>query len=325
MRRITIKDLSKMLSLAPSTISRALQDHPDIKKETKERVNEAATKFNYVPNLHARFFRKKHSGLVALILPQFHSFFTPSLMEGIKSVINDNEYSLIIFQSDNLYKKECDLVHYCLSWVVDGVLIILSDQTKETSHLNPLKDADIPVVMLDKIVESSQFSTVSIDDVEVAREATQYLIQQGCKYVLGIFGNQEMNICYLRKVGFTKACTLRKIDYQFIVNNDLSQLPQQIANIIEEHNIDGIFTMSDELLIHTNVALKSLLGSQNSPKVIAISDGLTPHLIYPKINHFLHSGYEVGKEAAELLIKQIKNANTKIEHKKIATHLVELS
>ena len=59
MNKITIVDIAKMLSISVSTVSRALSDHPDISEETKNRVREVAHKFNYLPNLHARFFRKR--------------------------------------------------------------------------------------------------------------------------------------------------------------------------------------------------------------------------------------------------------------------------
>ena len=81
MKRTNIKDLAKLLSLNPSTISRALSNHPDISPETKERVKKAADEFNYIPNLHAKYFRQKNSGLIALIMPEFYMFFTPSLMD----------------------------------------------------------------------------------------------------------------------------------------------------------------------------------------------------------------------------------------------------
>lgn len=83
MKRLGIKELAKLLSLNPSTVSRALADHPDIKPETRERVKAAAIEFNYQPNLHARFFRKRSSGLIAVILPSYNMFFIPNLLDGI--------------------------------------------------------------------------------------------------------------------------------------------------------------------------------------------------------------------------------------------------
>ncbi len=106
MKRISIKDLAKMLSINPSTVSRALSDHPDIKPETKEKVKSAALEFNYQPNLHAKYFRQKSSGLVAVILPEFNMFFIPELMDGINSVVEASGRSIIIFFSNNSLEKK---------------------------------------------------------------------------------------------------------------------------------------------------------------------------------------------------------------------------
>ena len=86
MKRVGIKDLARLLSLNPSTVSRALSGHPDVSPETSVRVLAAAREFNYHPNLHARYFRKKNSGLVALVLPELNNFFVPGLMQGVNEV-----------------------------------------------------------------------------------------------------------------------------------------------------------------------------------------------------------------------------------------------
>src|SRR5262245_8417116 len=112
--KVTIKDLARLLSLSTSTISRALNDHPDISDKVKERVKSAAQRFNYMPNLHARYFRKKHTGLIAVVLPELHRFFIPDLLKGIETEIENKNFSLIIFQSHNSYKREIEIIKHCL-------------------------------------------------------------------------------------------------------------------------------------------------------------------------------------------------------------------
>ena len=123
MKRITIKDLASMLNLSTSTISRALSDHPDISERTKNRVKETARLMNYRTNLQARFFRKKHSGLLALILPEINMFYNPSVIEGVNSGIADTPYSLVMFQTNNNIKQEKEAIEQCIRWAVEGVMI----------------------------------------------------------------------------------------------------------------------------------------------------------------------------------------------------------
>ena len=120
MKRVTIKDLAKLLNLSTSTVSRALSDHPDISEATKKRVRAAAEEFNYTANVHARFFRQQHSGLIALVLPEVNMFFTPSLIKGINNVIAASGYSLITFLTNDSYKREKEIIKQCLNWAVEG-------------------------------------------------------------------------------------------------------------------------------------------------------------------------------------------------------------
>lgn len=121
MKRITIKDLARLLNLSTSTVSRALSDHPDISDATKKRVRSAAEEFNYVTNIYARSFRKQQSRLLALILPEVNMFFSPNLIKGINKTIASSNYTLITFLSNDSYKREKEIIKQCLSWAVEGV------------------------------------------------------------------------------------------------------------------------------------------------------------------------------------------------------------
>jgi transcriptional regulator with XRE-family HTH domain len=97
MKRITIKDIAKMLNISTSTVSRALKNHPDISASVKQRVKEAADTFNYVPNDFAINFRKKSSKVIGLIIPEISMFFIPSIIKGISFVLHSEGYNFCAF------------------------------------------------------------------------------------------------------------------------------------------------------------------------------------------------------------------------------------
>lgn len=326
MKRPGIKDLAKMLSLNPSTVSRALSDHPDIKQETKERVRAAAREFNYQPNLHARFFRKKTSGLIALILPEFNMFFVPGLMDGINESLVNSGFSLIVFFSDNQIEREKEIVNHCLSWVVDGVLISLAENTNTVDHLKSFKSAGIPLVMLDRVIFSPDFSSVTINDEHAAYEATKYLISNDKKNILGIFGNSNLEITKQRVRGF-KSCldnyNVPYSDYDLIFKDALSG-NKNIESKLRNTPYNAIFIMSDELLMDTYPVLLKNRQYPGQVSIVSISDGKIPYQLYPKITHIRHSGYEIGVTAANTLIQNIKNDTYEEQNIKVSTALVEL-
>lgn len=319
MKHINLKDLAKLLSLNPSTVSRALSDHPDIKPETKERVKQAALEFNYKPNLHARYFRQKTSGLIAVILPEFNMFFIPEMMNGINTVIADSGLSIIIFFSNDDYEKEKDIIDHCLSWAVDGVLISLSENTKNCDHLLTLKSANIPVVMMDKVIFDVTFNTVTIDDENAAFDGTKILIDQGKTNLLGIFGNQELQITKSRLKGFNKALAKSEIksDTKFISVKD-KDMVQKLQLEIKNNKYDGIFTMSDEILLCAYTLVRQLDIYPSQVSLTAISDGILPTQLFPPVKYVKHSGYEIGKTAASRLL-EIKSKPSITEHIQINT------
>ena len=145
--RVTLKDIARQIGLSAATISRALADHPDISGETKQRVRDAAQAMSYIPNYRARYLRAKHSQLIALIVPEMNMFFVPSMIAGINRVVQQNDYSLIVFQSDNSIVQERRLAEYASHLSADGVLLVLSSETSDLQHLDVLHDCGIPVAL----------------------------------------------------------------------------------------------------------------------------------------------------------------------------------
>jgi LacI family transcriptional regulator len=322
MKRINIKDLARMLSVNASTVSRALAGHPDISESTKERVLKAAKELNYTPNLHAKFFRQKTSGLVAVILPEFNMFFIPEMMNAINQKLEEYGFTLIIFFTNNSHEKEIEIINHCLSWVVDGVLISVAENTKNLDHLQILRDAEIPVVLLDKVVENNVFPTVTIDDSTTSYNAVSHLIKSGHRHILGVFGHQGLQISKLRVEGFLRALKDQNIPHsQSDVLYKDKHFIKNFEKIVLKYKYDGAFFMSDELLSESYPILVKNKLYPEKMKIVSISDGSFPNKIYPQPDYFLHSAFELGSKAIESLIKYIKTHDKTIHHHKIETHL----
>lgn len=328
MSKVTIKDLAKMLSISVSTVSRALSDHPDINEDTRQRVKAVASRFNYMPNLHARYFRKKNTKMIALILPGFNRFFVPNMIEGIQKVIDENDYRLIIFQTANDPVLEADIIKYCLSWVVEGVLISLADNTSSLSHLDILKESGIPVVILDKILKSDVYPTVAIDDQLAAANATRALIGAGKKNLLGIFAHENVSITKERLKGFRNELEKHFLPFSeqnYLFINDISIGRQLLESKIHSNAFDGVLFVTDELLVHCYHSILLFEKKyQQKIGVVSISDGTSPYFLTPNVTHIFHSGFEVGKIACNLLMEHIADPNLNIRQLEIDTKLVRL-
>lgn len=326
--RITLKDIAKQTGLSMPTISRALADHPDISSATKARVREVAQALHYIPNYRARYLRTKHSRLIALIVPEMNMFFVPSMITGINRVVQQNDYSLIVFQSENSLVQERRLAEYCTHLSADGVLVVLSSETSELSHLDVLRDCGIPTVLLDKTVETSRYSTVTIDDQEVGREAASYLIDRGHTTCIGVFGDQRQRISTQRLKGFKRAHAERGVqlaDSQLVRVTLIGELEEQLDRALEAHpSVSAVFAMTDELLVHTHhILTKRGIKIPEGVSLLAISDGEAPGFLHPNVTHLRHSGVEVGERTAHFLIGLIEHNSDAVMDVRIRTTLVE--
>jgi LacI family transcriptional regulator len=327
--RVTLKDIAKSLSLSMATVSRALADHPDISSETKIRVRDAAQAMSYIPNYRARYLRAKHSRLIALIVPEMNMFFVPSMIAGINRVVQQNDYSLIVFQSDNSIVQERRLVEYCTHLSADGVLLVLSSETSDLQHVELLHDCGIPVVLLDRTIDTTRYTTITIDDEEAGREAGAYLLDRGHTKCIGVFSDQRQRISASRLNGWRRAHRERSIplpESQIVRVTMIGELPELLERAFAEHpDVTAVFTMTDELLVHTHHQLMRR-GARipDDVSLLAISDGQAPAFLHPNVTHLRHSGIEEGERSAHILIGMIEHDSDSMMDVRIRTSFVEL-
>lgn len=335
MKRITIKDLAQQLGVNPSTISRALKDHPDISPALREQVKQLADTLHYRPNHTAVNLRRRSSRLVGLIIPETIMFFYPYLIKGIEHVLHRHGYSLIMLLSNDSLEREAENIQICFDNDVAGLMIAFSRETKNIHHLELMEEAGTPIVMFDKVLEEAAYASVVLDDFSDAMMAVRHLVDTGCRRIAGIFGNLNMRITQLRLNGFTAALK----QYGLPVSPDSIFFADDPAQALECARLamqapqppDGIFAMTDEIIVG---ALPGLLDSgikiPDACSIICMSDGILPYFLRPQVTFLRHDGYEVGRMSAEQLCALIQNG----EHLKpgypgkqtvLQTELVELA
>ncbi len=171
MSRVTIKDIAKELSISPSTVSRALRNHPDINKETKRKVQETAKRLDYFPDSFAQALKSKTSNSIGIIVPEIKHHYFSSAISGIEDVTYNSDFSIMVCQSNEDYKREAVNIRALLSKRIAGLLVSVSQTTKDVSHLDILKKRGIPVVFFDRITDDITHSRVIADDYDGAYKA----------------------------------------------------------------------------------------------------------------------------------------------------------
>ncbi|MDI3527548.1 MAG: LacI family transcriptional regulator [Tenuifilum sp.] len=308
--QVTIKDIARELGISPSTVSRALKDHPDISQETKRLVNELAKKYNYKPNAIALSLRNQRSNVIGVVIPEIVHYFFSSVISGIEEVANANGYSVMISQSNEDFNREVAACETFLNGIIDGVLISVSKETNDYTHFHRFEEEGIPIVFFDRSVDEIQADRVIIDDFDGAYQATEHLIVQGRRKIVHFAGPQNRLIGQNRLNGYLKAMRDNGvvIDERLIIPCDTFQSALvETQKLIESGlKFDSIFTVND---FTAAGALKIL--HRNGYKVpddiavVGFGDDQTSLMVEPTLTTVNQPGFEMGKKAMEQLIRRI--------------------
>lgn len=330
MGRITIRDIAKLLEVNPSTVSRALKDHPDISSQMKAKIRRVAEELGYYPNYQAVHFRNKKSKLLAVVLPEIGHFFLPDMISGMEEIARKRGYTLVMFQTDDTLEREKECLTLCRNFGVDGLLVSLSKETSSTAHFEVFSKNNIPVVFVDKVIQDDTMAMVSINDFTTAFAAVQHLAKRKYQRIAGVFANENLFTTQQRKAGYAAALdkyNLPKVPSCSLHASSVKEAKQLIFQLLTSSDPpDAIFSMTDDILsalIEVIYELKIRVPQEVA--IISISNGYLPLYCNPKITHIKHSGYQIGSTAAHLLVDLIE-VPTQIRDKQLEleTFLVEL-
>ena len=314
MSKVTIKDIAKYLDIHPSTVSRALRDHPDVGKELKVTIHELAEKLGYQPNITAINLRKGKSGIIALIIPEVANYFFPNVIKAIEQMMYKEGFQLLILNSNDSLQREVQNAEICVRLGVDGVLISLCKESAALDHFKELQSRGVPMVFFDKVKLDTDTCKVSIPGEKAAYEGISYLLQQhkSIKRIAGIFGDERLSITQDRLSGFRRALFDHGIKPGpgMIHFAHHSKDAEEVFKYLwsEKNRPEGLFLMSDEILEGVMRAAYELrLSLSREIKTVTMSDGFLPNICQFKIPYVKTSGFDLGIKAGELLMDQIKN------------------
>lgn len=323
--QITLKDLSKILGLAPSTVSRALKGHPDISDKTKETVRKLSEELQYTPNIVALNLRKQKSNLIAIIIPNMIQHYFACIISGATRLANSQDYNVIVFESNEEYEQEVAICHSIPKTGVAGILIAMAKTTRKTDHFKALKKTGIPLVFFDRICGDIDTDRVITDDFNGAYMAVRHMITTGCRRIAHFAAEQHLLMAQKRQMGYIQALLDQQIpiDRQLIIPCDNQQEAEYaIRELVKKQQIDGVFAVNDWTAVGVLRSLDQI--GYKVPEEIAVcgfSGEPFASILTPTLTTVVQDGREMGEIAAGLLLKRL---NTK-ENDKTETHILKVN
>ena len=328
--RITIKDLAKELKISASTVSRALQDHPALKKETKEAVKALAEKWNYRPNSMALNLLKQTSSTIAVIVPDITSHFFSAAVTGIQDILVPSEYNIMICISNESYEEEAAIVENLSKVQIAGVLVAPSSTTRNFDHFRKLQSNGIPLVIFDRDCAGLEAHKVLVDDYSGALEAVAYLIKTGCKRIAHITGASDLSTNNHRLQGYIDALKKNNLPVleEYIIHATGFTHKDGIAPteaLLKSDNVpDAIFAVNDRLAVSAMRTAKKL-GFKVPEDIAIMGFDDEPHSSYftPALSTVWQPVYSMGMLSARILLHEIKEENEMgLRHEVFNTELI---
>jgi len=324
---ITIKDISRELGISPSTVSRALKDHPDISQATRDAVNELAERWNYRPNPIALSLKSGSSKTIGVIIPDVVHYFFSTVISGIEDVVYRRDYNMILCQSNEMWEHEVKNIKTLLSSRVDGILASVAKTTTDFRHYRSITEKDIPLVFFDRAAEEIDTDSVVIDDETGSYKAVIHLLRTGKKRIVHLAGPPRLAIARNRLNGYLKAMKEYRLTPQDedIVKCDDIQSAERIipALLTRTPRPDAFFAVNDLTAAQTLMIVKRHgLRIPEDISVVGFTNSQIATLTDPGLTSVDQKGFEMGQLAARLLIDRIENRRGPVQKKIITSELV---
>ena len=330
-KQATLKDIARELGVSPSTVSRALNDHPAIADATKIRIKAKAKELKYEPNIVALSLKNKSTKTIGVVIPELIHFFFSSVIAGIEEVAYDNGYTVMVCQSKESHDKEVKDVMALLAHRVDGLLISQAKEIFNNDHYDEIQARAVPLVFFDRMPTGVKATSIIIDDLSAAQEATQHLIDNGCKSIMHLGNNLNMPISKARVNGYKQALLFAGMDIKEDMIIDCPSSAhndsyKQVLGLLESGiQFDGLFASNDLLAIGAIKALKQFgLSIPDEVAVVGFSNWNLCEMIDPPLSSIDQPGREIGKTACRILMEQIndKSDNLHVEQVVLESKLV---
>jgi LacI family transcriptional regulator len=311
--RITIKELANRMNLSTSTISRALNNHPSIGEKTTMEVKKLASELGYFPNATATNLRRNKTFSIGVIVPKIDIHFHSRAISGIEEVAYKSGYHVSIYQSNNSLEREIAITSILQARMVEGIIACLSLETHNTDHFDVFKRLEVPIVYFDRTPINTDTNKVIIDDFAAAFKATEHLVLLGRKNIAHIAGNQSAEIFKDRFEGYKAALTKNKLPIRkelIVCAGKLSYMEGLEAAkklLSQKIAIDGLFCANDYSAISAiQTFIKNKHRVPEDIAVVGFSNYPVSEIIEPTLTTIDDSAYEMGKAAAKLLLRHMK-------------------
>lgn len=313
---IRIKDVAKKAGVSTATVSRVINEHPNVADSTRKRVLKIIDEIHYFPNQGGRNLRKQESKTILVLIPDIRNYFYSNILHGMDTITTQNGYNLIIASTHSNRSREKKLINLLHQKLADGIIFLSS--TLPESELKEL-DQNYSIVQCCEYNEDTNITHISIDNYKAAYSSVEYLIQKGHKRIAFLSSNNSFLSTKLRETGYIQALKSHSIEYdeKLIIKGNYSFESGYLATNTLMTSLNppsAIFTISDVVASGTIQALYQL--GKKVPDDVAVfgfDDIDLARQVTPPLSTVAQPLQLLGSMAVKTLVDKIKGIDVPSE------------
>ncbi|ASS65866.1 MULTISPECIES: catabolite control protein A [unclassified Paenibacillus] len=308
---VTIYDVAREAGVSMATVSRVVNNNPNVKPQTRKKVYEAIERLGYRPNAVARGLASKKTTTVGVVIPDISNSNFAEVARGIEDIANMYHYNIILCNADKRKDKEIRVINTLLEKQVDGLLFMGGAVTEE--HLQAFKTANVPVVLCATTDEQGTIASVDIDHEDAAHDAVKHLLDQGHADIAMIGGTlQDPSNGYARFHGYKRALEENGIAYNEdnvrIGNYRYESGVEAMNHFLAKDKLPtAVFAATDEMAIGAIHAIQDKgFKVPQDISVISVDNSRMASMVRPQLSAVAQPMYDIGAVSMRLLTKLMK-------------------
>ncbi len=324
-----LEDLAKILGVSKVTISKALRDHPDISDDTKNRIKQLADEMGYRPNMMARNLSSRKSNIIGIVVPKIAHFFFSSIIEAVYDTAFEKNYDSVIMVSQESAEREKQHLQSLISMRVDGLIISITEQTKDIAVFERILGMKIPIVFIDRVPNIPNVPTVTVDDRGGAFMAVEHFIQKGFRKIGLIGGYDHINIGQARNMGFYDAMNKYNVpvNENWIVKGGFSEVDgfNGLKKLLASGEMpEAILAATYPVALGVYAAASEIgIKIPNDVNVMCFGNNIYKYMAPSVFDFISQPSEELGRRAVNLLIELMqKPENVKEKNIELKTKLL---
>ena len=321
MKHVTIKDIARSLCISVSTVSRALTDDKNIRRETREAVLREAERLGYRRNPVAMNLKMGRTNTIGVIVPEMHTPYASQVVAGIQSVLYKNNQKVMIAESDENPDRERESLQMMEEFMVDGLIVSLCSYKHNIETYRRLAKEGVAIVFYDRIPHGmDDMPQVMVDDNNDSYFMAEHLIRLGRRRIAYLYGPDDVYNAVERGRGYREAMEKFQIyDPRLIVKTGMTFADGAAAvdSLVRQGiEFDAVYAFTDTLAIGAMNRLREK--GRCIPEDVAVAGFSGTELstiVFPQLTTVEPPLTEMGQRAAELVLEKVRNPEA--ENRKI--------